>query len=937
MSLETIQEEVVGLREDVQEMGDNVLALATVAGQKVQIFDDKIQEVKDLIDEAGSGGSPNAVRYDIAQSLTDAQQIRAATNMGVGNVGDDLVAAWEAGAESDASGVVVLPGEQIPGPQGIPGKSAYEVWLAAGNTGSMSVYLASLKGEKGDKGDPGGGSGGTGTPGPKGDKGDPGVDGRNGINGVSTGAGASVAENVTYVPMAGINRSLSDKLKETRSVFDFGVIGKRNDAAYSHPIRDYYPTLQEARDVFGNFITSLDDEMDWAGMQAAFNWMDENRAPIDMGDAQVMLNRPLVYRGAYFHLKGSGARFFGDLRDSNPFRQIFEDLPAIPAPILTYPTEDHHGPLAGSMIIFERLIYYPVFEGLNFNNMRFGISFLQSPNSPIFRECNFYEGNCGVFYYTGCQNPKYYNCGSGNLGVFHISSATAFPSDSPHTVNDNYFTDNLTWENAYGYNSCSVQVQPKFDAWFVQSVLRPNVVSYGSVPAGEKYVDENGQVYADDSFYSCPTGRVIFVPFRHPRVCFALYIRSPDTRGATFRSFALVNTYIFVVELSNYSNEGALSYEPKPPGWTPHYLVCGSVESGFIAETGRLDYIDGNSQEILENGRGQQSGGAVPGTRLFHIGTSAKVIQGKKYTGLIKGKFYENETVNPVTYGEVSNRQPSEANGPAAYEVNRVGHYASDVLHETLIEGVPAFFDLPTIVGGVVKSNAVIYQGGYSGYLDIMVRNMNTGEEDACRVWVDRYENQALTLAAAAVNGDKVVLVTGQPNGGFEMAQGALWRFDGVAAGFTCGRFEGNGIINVAGRLTGIPGGQRPAGTTISRVEALKVITPFKRGWVSVVNGANGGNQMPGFGYNGNLGLLNNLQVQGDGLTKDLLRVTIIASQIARATDMLYMAAPPTTGRWVRGTRIYNSAPTAGGYEGWVNVSTDPIAAVWKGFGLIQA
>ena len=32
------------------------------------------------------------------------------------------------------------------------GKSAYELWLAAGNTGSMADYLASLKGEKGDSG-----------------------------------------------------------------------------------------------------------------------------------------------------------------------------------------------------------------------------------------------------------------------------------------------------------------------------------------------------------------------------------------------------------------------------------------------------------------------------------------------------------------------------------------------------------------------------------------------------------------------------------------------------------------------------------------------------------------------------------------------------------------------------------------------------------------
>jgi hypothetical protein len=51
------------------------------------------------------------------------------------------------------------------GDKGDAGKSAYQVWLDAGNTGSVSVYLASLKGEKGD----------TGEKGDKGEKGDTGI------------------------------------------------------------------------------------------------------------------------------------------------------------------------------------------------------------------------------------------------------------------------------------------------------------------------------------------------------------------------------------------------------------------------------------------------------------------------------------------------------------------------------------------------------------------------------------------------------------------------------------------------------------------------------------------------------------------------------------------------------------------------------------------
>lgn len=47
-------------------------------------------------------------------------------------------------------------------------------------------------------------------------------------------------------------------------------------------------------------------------------------------------------------------------------------------------------------------------------------------------------------------------------------------------------------------------------------------------------------------------------------------------------------------------------------------------------------------------------------------------------------------------------------------------------------------------------------------------------------------------------------------------------------------------------------------------------------------------------------------------------------------------AAAPTTGAWLRGDRVYNSTPSAGGYLGWVCV-TAGTPGTWKGFGSIQA
>lgn len=48
--------------------------------------------------------------------------------------------------------------------------------------------------------------------------------------------------------------------------------------------------------------------------------------------------------------------------------------------------------------------------------------------------------------------------------------------------------------------------------------------------------------------------------------------------------------------------------------------------------------------------------------------------------------------------------------------------------------------------------------------------------------------------------------------------------------------------------------------------------------------------------------------------------------------------AAPTSGTWKKGDRYFNIVPDAGGYAGWICVTAGTgTAAVWKGFGLIQA
>ncbi len=75
----------------------------------------------------------------------------------------------------------------LPGEQGDPGLSAYQVWLSLGNVGTEAQYIASLKGDKGDKGDQGtqGIQGETGPQGIQGVKGDTGAKGNTGATGHS--------------------------------------------------------------------------------------------------------------------------------------------------------------------------------------------------------------------------------------------------------------------------------------------------------------------------------------------------------------------------------------------------------------------------------------------------------------------------------------------------------------------------------------------------------------------------------------------------------------------------------------------------------------------------------------------------------------------------------------------------------------------------------
>lgn len=75
---------------------------------------------------------------------------------GVGQDGDTGLDRLTGDLYTKSSGTWSATGQNLTGPQGADGKSAYQVWLDQGNVGLAADFIASLKGEKGDPGSPGG-------------------------------------------------------------------------------------------------------------------------------------------------------------------------------------------------------------------------------------------------------------------------------------------------------------------------------------------------------------------------------------------------------------------------------------------------------------------------------------------------------------------------------------------------------------------------------------------------------------------------------------------------------------------------------------------------------------------------------------------------------------------------------------------------------------
>lgn len=108
----------------------------------------------------------DGVTQDLSNYYTKAETDTAIANASLGDGGSVDLSAYATNESVDTkiSAIALTPGPQGPagadgadGTIGVDGKSAYQIWLNNGHTGTELEYLASLigaKGDKGDKGDP---------------------------------------------------------------------------------------------------------------------------------------------------------------------------------------------------------------------------------------------------------------------------------------------------------------------------------------------------------------------------------------------------------------------------------------------------------------------------------------------------------------------------------------------------------------------------------------------------------------------------------------------------------------------------------------------------------------------------------------------------------------------------------------------------------------
>ena len=109
---------------------------------------------------------------------------------------------------------------------------------------------------------------------------------------VEGGVLADTFVTVTANGAGKVARNQRGKNSDTVTPFDFGAIG---DGVY-HPLSEKYTTLELAKEQYPH-ATALTDSVDWAAIQAFFNYCHINAVPNAVATCNAYINKPLQYIG----------------------------------------------------------------------------------------------------------------------------------------------------------------------------------------------------------------------------------------------------------------------------------------------------------------------------------------------------------------------------------------------------------------------------------------------------------------------------------------------------------------------------------------------------------------------------------------------------------------------------------------------------------------
>jgi hypothetical protein len=572
--------------------------------------------------------------------------------------------------------------------------------------------------------------------------------------------------------------------------------------------------------------------------------------------------------------------------------------------------------------------------------------------------------NCNalVLLYQGTTNTYISEC----EGVA-IGAATAFPPDSPYYLggqNSGYYIDGFQYTN-YKVSNNAPGVNPYFDAWFVASILRPEVLSYCiGQPSGIYYRDDQGNAYPTGSPVLSPSGwSYLYAPYRNRRFCFG-----PTLSVVTYEGDYPAGVVTYGCALVNEASAPTINglviedHQGLASGRIGRF-VFGAIGQGKIS----------NMNLPGQNGAQDQ----VPVLALTGRGYSAGYAE---YTNLRTSAFFScsfNDGSLPISWNPITNVKTKL---PIDFEYGlkntistqiQTGNYtppvttanAPGVPNGLIVSYLAPTYEQYGIYGStnlaldtwnmsaatpVQYPNTYFYKnfsfqsaGAYvAGLVRITVMNTTTNQVDYGDFYIVTGNSFNLTTTQIIHNGDAYIYCNAPP--------GALTRFIPFTIGTTGVTVLANGYDYTNNRLilespvAGLPANQA-IGTTITKQQYSKTtITPFKHNFLGFYLCTSPATD-PYFDWQsvGTFAFVNLVapSIDTSGFKSVLtsadqsLYFTASFSNVKVPTPS-YFTSPPTSGNWATGAIIYNSNPGSTGIVGW-SCTAGGNSPTWVPFGSV--